>query len=190
MAISEKSTKVEQFDAVELFAFARLAVDRGDLEDALFKLKQVLATVDPPADAIALAAMVYARLRLFDRAEKLYERYLEKHPNAVLERFQLGMTYYDGGKPVPALEAWEKVLKDQPRHPPALFYKALLLAQTGKTGDAKQMLDVLLKSAPADNLYFGRAKELLQALEAGKAPESATANIGAMLPTDAYRTDH
>src|SRR5687768_13252760 len=162
---SKSAVNSELFDNAELLALARLAVERGDLESALGKIKPVIADADASADALSLAARLYAQLGLYDRAEKLYERFLEKHPAASVERFELGMTHLDGGKPTQALEIWEKLLKDQPTHPPALFYKSLVLAQSGKAAEAKQGLDILLKSAPSDNLYFGRGKELLQAID-------------------------
>jgi tetratricopeptide (TPR) repeat protein len=192
-----KTTK-DDFDTDELMALARIALERNDLEGALLKLKKLVGSNDAPADAFALAARVYAQVGLYDRAEKLYQRFLEQHPEAVTERFQLGMTRLDSGKPDKALEIWEVLLKEQPAHPPALFYKSLVLAQTGKTADAKKNLDLLLKSIPNDNLYFGRGKELLQALEAG--PGGAGQPVvdkgdegGAKLPgrkVDPYRTEH
>lgn len=196
MTTARKSTTSDELDSAELLALARLAIERNDIESALIKLKKVIAASEPPIEAVSMAARVYAQLGLFERAEKLYEQYLDKHPDAVVERFQLGMTRFDSGKPAQALETWERVLKEQPVHPPALFYKSLALAQSGKTGEAKQILDGLLKSIPADNLYFGRGKELLQAIEAGRTASVATqksANGGAKvatLPPDAYRTEH
>ena len=196
MTVARKSSVSEELEPAELLALARLAIERNDIESALIKLKKVIAVSEPPIEAVSMAARIYAQLGLFDRAEKLYEQYLEKHPGAVVERFQLGMTRFDAGKSVLALETWERVLKEQPAHPPALFYKSLVLAQSGKVGEAKQILDGLLKSVPADNLYFGRGKELLQAIESGRVAQApAIKNNGGTkaatpLPPDAYRTEH
>jgi hypothetical protein len=59
------------------------------------------------------------------------------------------------------------------------------------------LLDRLLKSVPVDNLYFGRAKELSQAIETGRIstipPKSGNggAKPGARSGTpDPYRTEH
>jgi tetratricopeptide (TPR) repeat protein len=191
-------TVKDDFDTDELLALARIELERNDLEGALLKLKKIVDAKDAPAEAVALAARVYAQLGLYDRADKLYQRFLEQHPEAVTERFQLGMTRLDSGKPDKALEVWEALLKEQPAHPPALFYKSLVLAQTGKNADAKKNLDLLLKSIPNDNLYFGRGKELLQALEAGPGGAGQPAvdkgdEGGAKLPgrkVDPYRTEH
>ncbi len=189
---------IDGFETDELLALARLALESNDLEGALHKLKGVVNAEDAPAEGLALAARVYAQLKLFDRAEKLYQRFLDKHPDATLERFQWGMTRFEGGKAVQALEIWDVVLKEQPSYPPALFYKGLVLTQLGKTNEAKQVLDGLLKSVSADNLYFTRAKELLQAIEVGRVPEASGARGGnggtkpgtRPIPPDPYKTEH
>ncbi len=75
-----------------------------------------------------------------------------------------------------------------------MFYKSLALAQTGKAGEARTGLDLLLKSIPADNLYFGRGKDLLQAIESGAAAAVQAAGASgaapAGTPADRYRTTH
>jgi tetratricopeptide (TPR) repeat protein len=183
------------FDADELLALARLDVERGALDQALSRLKSVLKSPAPTADAFSMAARLYAQLGLYDRSQKLFQRYLQLKPESLLETFQLGMTHYDAGQPNEALNVWESILKQSPVHPPALFYKALVLSQTGKVADARGTLDVLLKSAPADNLYFGRAKELLQAIDAGQIPVAnllapAAKEAPRKLAKDAYKTEH
>lgn len=190
-------SEVELFDADELLALARMALERNDVEGALVKLKKVIGTGNPPLEAIGLGARVYAQIGLYARAEKLYESYLEKNPAAVLEQFQLGMTRFDAGKPNEALKVWDGLLKEQPAHPPALFYRSLALAQTGNTGEARKSLNQLLNSVPVDNLYFGRGKELLQAIESGAGAPQATVKggngsakpAGRAIP-DPYRTEH
>lgn len=186
---------LENFDSDELLALARRALENNDLEGGLLKLKKVIAETNPPDEALTMGASVYAQLKLFDRAEKLYQRYLEKNPKAFLERFQLGMTRFDSGKPAEALKVWDEVLKEKPEFPPALFYKGLALARTEKFNEAKMVLDHVVKTVPADNLYFNRAKELLQAIDAGQsqaAPKAAKseAKAGIPAPPDPYRTEH
>ena len=192
----KKSTKRPNADLEndELLALARHDIERGELESALSKLKQILASDDVPTEAPSITARLYAQLGLFERAQALFQQYIDANPTSLVERFQLGMTYLDAGHPQEALEIWEAVLNEQPIHPPALFYKGLVLAQSGKIADAKQCLETLMHSAPADNLYFGRAKELLQAIETGGKPASVAAEgakqANTLLPKDAYKTEH
>ena len=186
----------DTFDTDELLALARLNVEKGEIDKALARVKQVLAAKTPPAEALTLGARLYAQLGLFGRAQELYQRFLQSNPGAVIETFQLGMTHMDAGQPREALAIWESLLKDHPVHPPALFYRALALSQQGNVADARHALETLLKSAPADNLYFGRGKELLQALDNGSAPVHATSAAGnakkprALPQKDAYKTEH
>jgi len=189
---AETAGKQDIFENDELLALARLDLERGDSESALRKLKQVLADKAAPSEAVTMAASLYARLGLFERSRILYQRHLASHPGSLLESFQLGMTYLDGGQPREAVAIWEKVLKEHPTHPPALFYMALVLAQEGKATDARHALDILLKSAAPDNLYFTRGKELLQSIETGKVPKLDRSGNGSTrsIPADAYKTEH
>jgi tetratricopeptide (TPR) repeat protein len=196
MAKTKAITTTDAFEADELVALARLDMDRGNVEAALGKLKQVLASADPLPEAQAMAARLYAQLGLFDRARALYQAYLQSNPGAITEKFQFGMTHFDAGQTKEALAIWDSLLKEFPTHPPALFYRALVLAQQGRTADAQQTLDILMKSAPADNLYFGRGKELLQSINsgqvypAGKSADGGKRAASGMLAQDVYKTEH
>lgn len=195
MAKTKATTTPDVFESDELLALARLDFDRGNLEGALSKLKQVLTGDNPLPEAQAMAARLYAQIGLFDRARPLYQAYLQTNPEAITEKFQFGMTHFDAGQPKEALATWDSLLKEFPTHPPSLFYKALVLAQQGMTADSKQTLDILIKSAPADNLYFGRGKELLQSINNGQGflsgkPGDGGKRTSTMLPQDAYKTEH
>jgi tetratricopeptide (TPR) repeat protein len=188
------AVKIDLFEPDELVALARLNIERGEVDEALRKLKQVITEPNPPAESLAMAARIYAQLGLLERAKPLFERYLETQPNAVNETFQFGMVHFDAGQQTEALKIWDGLLKSQPTHPPALFYRALALHQLGQSPEARHSLDILLKSAAPDNLYFNRAKELLQAIEH---PQTALAGRGAapaeamrVAPKDAYKTEH
>ncbi|MES2180758.1 MAG: tetratricopeptide repeat protein [Pseudomonadota bacterium] len=157
----------ENFDLDELTALARLDIEQSRVEQALGKLKFVLSTDAAPTEALSMAARLYAQLGLFERAKVLFERYLSIRPDAVEEEFQLGMVQLDKGESEQALATWEGMLKRLPTFPPGLFYSALILNRQGKMAEAIRNLDVLLQTAPADNLYFGRSKELLASIERG-----------------------
>jgi tetratricopeptide (TPR) repeat protein len=186
------SSSQNGFDADELLALARLAIERNDIESALAKLKQALAVEKPLAEAQSMAARVYAQLGLFERAKDLFAAYIAQQPDALVERFQLGMAHFDLGEIDAALQLWDAVLKKDPVHPPALFYSALALAQRNKLSDAKLSLDKLLQSAAADNLYFGRGKDLLNAINSGQfaAPQTATTKTRKAMPKDVYQVEH
>lgn len=186
------------FENDELLALARLDLERGNVEEALKKLKSILAQAAPMPDALAMAGRVYAQLGLWERAKDLFQKFLKANPQALTEAFQLGMVHYDAGQADEALKIWADILKQHPVHPPALFYTALAHAQSNRANEARQQIDVLLKSAPPDNLYFGRAKELLRALDTQQplpAPPAVDAGSKKPMPAfpagkDAYKTEH
>jgi tetratricopeptide (TPR) repeat protein len=190
-----KIEKNELFEADELVALARHDIERGELDQALGKLKQAMSDTTPPAEAFAMGARLYAQLGLWERAKALFQQYLEAEPNAVNEAFQLGMVHFDSGQIDEAVNIWESLLKNHPTHPPALFYRSLAKHQVGQTAEARHTLDVLIKSAAPDNLYFNRAKELLQTIEGQQAMPAASRNAAItetlrVAPKDAYKTEH
>ena len=165
----------QPLDAEEQLAVAKHEIQRGDLERALSRLKSLASLPRPPADALAVMGRVYAQVGLMDRSQAAFARYLEAHPEAVHETFELGATYFDQGQDAKALEQWGRALLLQPTHPPTLYFSAAALSRTGKNADARRRLDVLFKSAPADNLYVERGRDLLKTLDAAPAAEAPPA---------------
>ena len=194
MATTRSKEKPTEFDSEELLALAKLDLSKSETEKALLKIKQVLADGKPPAEAYSLAAKIYAQLRLFSRAQDMFKTYVKANPDALLETFQLGMTYFDAGDRKEAINTWQKILEKQPIHPPALFYTALSFAQENDTASAKKILGTLIQSAPNDNLYFNQGKELLTSIEKGgkaKAPENTESNgTSNFLLNTTYGTEH
>jgi len=168
------------FESDELLALARLEIDKGDIEQALLKLKKVLAEKKVPAEANAMAARLYARLGLFERAQKLFKSYLKQRPDDVVEAFQYGMVHLDLDDEPGALEIWSSLLEKEPNHPPAMFYRGLVLARQNQVTEATNTLKRLLDTAPRENLYYTRAMELLKAIENGKSP---------VMPKNAYQSE-
>jgi len=169
------------FDADELLALARHDMTQERLQAALEKLKCCLAMPVPPADALPLAARLYATLGLPLRSRALLRQYLALQPEAVNERLELGRSHFDDAEPDAAQAFWEAVLERHPTHPPALYYSALLQARQGKPMAARRHLDVLLHSAAADNLYVGRARQLLASFDGAQqdaAPRAHEAGPG------------
>lgn len=192
--MTNTTTDSIDFELDELLALAQLDLEKGNIENALRKLKRLVAAKNPPIEAYTMAARTYAQLGLFERAKALFKSYLKHNPDAIVESFQLGMTHFDAGEKEEAMTIWDAIIKKEPVHPPALFYRGLVLAQQGKTADAKQSLDTLMQSAPADNLYFNRAKELLQALNNGQAISAGNnggqSAVSTVRPDDAYKVEH
>src|SRR5262249_41822689 len=163
---------------------AGLGLEGENFAEALRMLKPVLESGDVPLEALALGGAVYAQIRLFERSEKLYQKYLEKRPRASVERFQLGVVQAQIGKLAEALGAWEEVLKGEPNFFPALLYKGMALIQRNRIAEAKQALDAVLRLAPAGSPHFAQAREWLQVLEGGRVPEAEVKNVANPVSND------
>ena len=185
------SSVLGELDSEELLALAKIDLDQGRMDQALIKMKHILNADKGNGEALSMAGKVYAQLGLFEKAKNCFKQYLEIAPESIVDQFQYGMVHFDSGGRDTALSIWNELLAKQPTHPPSLFYKGLLLAQNNNMADARATLSILLQSAPADNLYFGRAKELLQAIDKGGAIEaSGDGSNGSetkTLPKDAYK---
>jgi len=183
------SSIIGELDSEELLALAILDMDQKRIDQALIKVKHVLASDKGNIDALSIGAKIYAQLHLYEKAKNCFKQYLEIKPDSLIDKFQYGMVHFDSGDTESALSIWNEILKNHATHPPALFYKGLALAQSGNMADARATLNILLQSAPADNLYFGRGKELLQAIDKGKAIEATSVadNKAKSLPEDAYK---
>lgn len=165
------------FSSVELISLGRLDLEQNKLDTALAKIKTALQQEDCPPEASAIAARIYAQLKLFEQAKSHYVSFLDVEPKALMERFQLGMVNFETGDQETALDIWRNILEANPTHPPCLYYSAIACLQLGAKEDAERHLQILLQSAPADNLYFGRAKELVQNLNIPTPAQAKTSDL-------------
>jgi tetratricopeptide (TPR) repeat protein len=152
------------FDPYERIALARNALEKADFATALSYIKPTLQQNGVPDEALVIGGAIYSSLRLFDRAEKLFQRFVEKNPKAAGERLQLGVIQAQLGKAKEAMSAWEQVLKENPDFFPASLYKGMALLQQGSVTEARECLDLVLRTAPANSTFFGQARDLLQAI--------------------------
>jgi tetratricopeptide (TPR) repeat protein len=158
-----------RLDAEELLALARQDVSKERYDEALLKLKQALAdssTREVPAEVLSELGRLNARLGLRVKARQAYQDFLVRAPDAVQERFELGLAFFEDKAVEPALKLWDEVLKRVPLHPPALFYSSLAHAQRGSFPEALSRSQALLAKVNSENLYYGRAKDLIQRIEA------------------------
>jgi tetratricopeptide (TPR) repeat protein len=167
-------------DSEETLALARDGFENNRLDEALGRVKNLLAEQEPIAGARELAARIYARLRLFPRAISLLEQCLEQEPGSLERRVELAMVHQDSGDRNTALKEWEDLLLQHPLMPPALFNAAWLRAEREQLAEAHRHLEVLLQTAPQDNLYTGRARELKRMLQ--ERSQSTSEPLGEILP--------
>lgn len=176
-------------DNDELLHLTRWNLDKGQFGEALISIKHLLERDDKPIESFRLGAKIYAQLGLFDHAKKAFDYFLEQQPDALVERFQYGMVHYDSGDLKSAIELWSQVLETEPSYPPALFYRALALANQGNPDEANKHLDTLIKSAPTDNIYFDRARKLLKSIEMNRTTPTIATDDDKHHSLDKYTDD-
>lgn len=165
-------------DALELLTLARLDMKADRLDQALVKLKQGLkseASGQQTSELLGELGRLYARLGLRERAREQFERFLELQPDAIQERFQLGLVHFEDGDRARAMPHWEQVLSHVPLHAPALYHVAISSAQDGKLERAWALCRTVLDKVEASNLYFEQSKELLKKIESDPAFKRAGA---------------
>lgn len=181
------------FDAEELFALAKLDLAKGNISEALAKLKSATRDEHAPAGAYSVCGHLYLQLELPDRAERMFLKHLALYPGAPNEMFALGSVHYQSGRNAEALKLWDELLQKFPSYTPALLYRAIMLAQAGQVAAARNDLEALMKSTPVENPCFKPAQELLQRLDAQRplnaAGIPATPYSGPSLARTAYSSE-
>jgi tetratricopeptide (TPR) repeat protein len=152
-------------DSEETFALARDHFENNRLEEALVRVKTLLAESEPLPGACELAARIYSRLQLYPRAVVLLQQCLERNPGSLERRIELAMVHQDSGDRGIALEHWEDLLQQHPLMPPALFNAAWLRAEHEQLAEANRHLVVLLQTVAEDNLYASRGRDLKRMLQ-------------------------
>jgi tetratricopeptide (TPR) repeat protein len=90
---------------------------------------------------------------------------------SIAELLQLATVQFNAGSVDHALGLWQRVLEVHPEHPAALFYSGLALARTGRLSEARGVLQMLVSTAPTDNVYLQPTMQLSAAIENDLAAE-------------------
>lgn len=145
----------------ELLSLAHYDLEHERLDAALIKLKTAVLRNDEHGEkAKPVLAQLYARLGLLEKSQVLFEDFIGCHPECCHERFLLGVIYQDQGQRENSLVQWNAVLKISENYPPALYHKALSLLDAEQAEEAHTLLQQLIGTAPADNIYVEKANEL------------------------------
>jgi tetratricopeptide (TPR) repeat protein len=170
------------FDADELLALARIDIEKGNIADALGRLKSATLSAQVPPGAYSICGQLYVGLGLWDHALKMFQKHLERHPESLGEKFSLGLALGNSGRAAEAMKIWDELLEKQPNYVPALYYRGLMRAQQSQFQGARQDLELLVRSAAGDDPYLKPGKELLQSIEARQSL-AQPATSAAPLPT-------
>jgi tetratricopeptide (TPR) repeat protein len=162
-------------DLDELVILANLDLETNNLSDALVKLK-LAHRKGGKGDLLPMLARLYARLGLYEKAKPLFSEYLQENPDALIEQFQYGMTFFDSNQLDDAHTVFESILDKEPSHPPAMFYSSLILSRQKKIDDATKKLENILATVDKENLFYQRAREQLVELHPNRAGEFSEAS--------------
>lgn len=160
---------IDILDFEELIVLAKLDLDANNLSDALIKIKFAHKSTSADSETTIMLARLYARLGLFEKATPLFSEYVDKNPDAIVEKFQLGMTLFDNNDFAKALEIFNSILEAEAYHPPAMFYSTLILSEQGKVDEAISLLESILTNVDSKNLFYSRAHEQLVNLDSDRA---------------------
>lgn len=152
------------FDPEELFALAKYDFSKNEYEPALSKLKVLIGRNQTLLDSYSLAGRIYATLELFEKAKECFSIFVKNAPEAIEERFQLGVVDYNLGNLEDALSMWDELLESYPGFPPALYHKALVMIDKDEVQQATDLLNSLLETAPEGDAHIAMADEMLSKL--------------------------
>ncbi len=150
------------FEPDESLALARIEIQNNQHAVALARLKALTQGDHADPQAGLVLARLYGQLGLPARAQAGFEAFLLNQPDAVHERFELGVALMEQGKPDAALQTWAQVLRQAPTYPPALYFTAVAHYQLSQSQEAEQVLRTLFQTSAPDNTYHERGRELLQ----------------------------
>ena len=181
------SSSAPGLDAEELFHLALNAINNGDHEGAIDKLKRALALAPNDARLHFLLGAEYAEIGMQDRAHEYMTSALVKDPQLHPARFQLGMLELLAGRMDEAKRIWTGLDVLGPKNSMVLYKTALLKFEENVPEEGIQLLNQAM-AAETDNAALRkeiektlrRAEERLtkgespqmKSVEAAKAPAS------------------
>jgi ribosomal protein L40E len=122
-------------------------------EAGSFYLAHVLRTVSPEQPIFAA------------RSARAFEEALALRPGDLDLKTDLATAYrYDPENPMRAVELVREVLDEDPQHARARFNYALMLAEIGRTEQAREHLQMVLEIPEVDDLVRQRAREMLESM--------------------------
>jgi tetratricopeptide (TPR) repeat protein len=122
-------------------------------EAGSFYLAHVLRTASPEQPIFAA------------RSARAFEEALALRPGDLDLKTDLATAYrYDPDNPMRAVELVREVLDENPQHARARFNYALMLAEIGRTEQAREHLEMVLEIPDVDELVRQRAREMLESM--------------------------
>jgi len=126
----------DQTDELRLIRQAEETEAAGNLPEAAAARQRILAMRPEVASSYVNLAYIQARMMKFDDVIRTLEQGLARVPDSEVLLLRLGNTFMVTGRVKKALEAFDRVLKTNPRSFDALLASALMLDAIGQKTDA------------------------------------------------------
>ena len=175
------------------FAAGQVNESQGKIDCAIVQYEQALRLDPKHVPSLYRMGVVYTKLRKFDKAVAMWERYIDATGGVASGYSNLGFCYEMAADVANAEKAYQKGLAVDPDNRPCRVNYGLMLARNNRTGEAQQQLATVL--SPAEVSYnlaqifeqqgaLARAKdEYRKALEANPTMTEAQMKL-ANLPQD------
>lgn len=132
-----------------LFSLGKILFDLGQFKDAAIPLEKA-AGIWPYKDARPwiLLGKTYLHLRQFEMAVKWLKQGLEKNPNAVAAKNDLGLALKNVQKPQEAIKVFEDAIAQSSENPVLYFNLALAQLDLGEAEKAEALFQMAVKIKP------------------------------------------
>jgi tetratricopeptide (TPR) repeat protein len=142
---------------------ARIMLRRGQREQAVALLTEVLRTVPDDPEALYRRAQAFSALQKPKLAKADLVKALKVDPNNRRARFMLAMLHARAGEYLQAITQVDRILNEQPGNLTALDMRGRLYLAQGAYTKAQQDFQELIKKAPKSGLGYLRMGILAQA---------------------------
>src|SRR5436190_1875422 len=168
-----KALKLDANDAEASNGLLHLDVATGHAKEAAARLDARLATGQPTAGALILAARTYASAGETAKAEATLRKAVEIDPAQLRAYAMLGQLYFSQKRLAEAEQSFREVIQRNPGSVPAATMLGMLLQQQGRTPEAEKeyqrILAIDARSAVAANnlacIYLDGNRNLDEALQ-------------------------
>ncbi len=165
---------------VPLAARIEKAVENQDLEAMIVQVEKQIAAKPNDAKGWSIIAPVYMQMGRSSDAASAYQQLLRLEPPTADRFANLGEALVVAGEGIVSTEAvlaFKQAVAMDAKHAKASFYIGISLKQEGKTAEARQHFEEMLKSAPAKAQWRTAVEGQIAAL--AKAPNLSDEQIAA-----------
>ncbi|OGB98981.1 hypothetical protein A2V82_04310 [candidate division KSB1 bacterium RBG_16_48_16] len=137
-------------------AIAAIHKAKGDTAAAMQTYYQALEQNVHFEDVKAELRVILQKQKMWDQAIALYDKFVQKDPNNINDKLQLGQFYFSSGDTLRAYQTFDQAVKEYPKSEKPYLAKAMLQQIIGDTLDAETTY--LAALAENRNFYDSRRR--------------------------------